>query len=192
MTIIYITTALSAAAAAVFAGLTWRQSKKFWERENLSKQAYITPADNPGKIQYEEGLESTNPVINIKLINTGDNPCTNIKILMLAYNNSVIEDNSDVIFPLYTHMSNPLPKNGKLWINVTNNQLRQYNISEMNIRSTSIVTCRIEYQDVRLQETFENIFYWQIGTEHRLEEIDPLALNKIRKKIQNDLLRLWT
>ncbi|NQT64014.1 MAG: hypothetical protein HQ556_13720 [Candidatus Marinimicrobia bacterium] len=158
----------------------------------LCKRAYITPADEPGNIRWVDGLESIDdPIINIQLTNAGNNLCNNVKFLVLAYNSTIISGESDVLFPLYTHMSNPVPRSGKLFLRVTQNQLSNDGITQMHVLATAIVVMKIEYMDIILQKPYEDTFYWELGTDSNLEEINPQTLDKIRPVIQEDLLRLW-
>ncbi|MBC8400611.1 MAG: hypothetical protein H8E14_03895 [Candidatus Marinimicrobia bacterium] len=187
MNLIYVITALSAAGAAIFAGLTWRSSKKFREEENLSRRAYLTPADEPGYMVISDDPLDIDPVVKIVLINSGTNPCKDINILMLAYNRTVVDDKSPVIFHLKTHMSNPLPKNGKLFITATKNDLKKYGYNNMHILASSFIVVSVKYTDIILQKEDTIIFHWELNDERKLAEIDPHVLDKIHAKFLQDL-----
>lgn len=171
--------ALAAIGAAIFAGLTWRQAKKFKDNDNKSRRAYIAPLSNPGYIKTDAELGESNGIF-INLQNYGINSAINIEGYLLAYNKADIDGtniNPPPIFPPYTfYATNPIPHNAEL-----NFKHQRFSADfSFDILLTGFYVLLLKYTDFVMKCNYEDRFYWKLE-DNNLVEIDI----ETREKLDN-------
>ena len=148
---------------------------KFKKDDNYAKRAYLTPAPDPGKFNYNQENKYN---LEIKLINSGLNPLKEITGVLYLYNSelemigSIKELNSN----------NPIPHNDLFYIYSDTKTEKD----EVIYQATSHLKLDISYYDTLLKRYFYDKFYWTLINDpknygiYRLMECDKEIYNKLK------------
>jgi len=178
--------AVSAIAAAIFAGLTLRQARKFNLEESRSRRAYLTPSDHPGFLKKQDAL-SLEPSLQIDFLNSGVNPCHHVRGLLVAFVKS--EDGIgnvyyEGLFREEHFANNPIPKSGHWLVQVSRQTFQSGGISEMSIILSGFILFKVRYSDRVLRDTYEDTFLWRRSAEGELVEVQPPDYDNLLKNAQ--------
>lgn len=147
-----------------------KQSK---EEESESRRAYLAPCEYAGHFKITELLEDE-PVLSMSLENYGINPASRIEGLILCFNEVDVDGtnkNPKPVLSLSIQNINPVPHNSRVNVRIKNQQFNNLGIDDLTILMSNYLICKVTYYDKILGKEFNDSFFWHVGGEGKLAEI---------------------
>jgi len=169
----------AAALSALFAFLALKQARKIHSEQKRQNRCYLAPHANPGKLIIAHELGEVSH-LKIVLVNYGNNPASEIQIKVLTYNQADIEDRNPSVLPViskHLYINNPVARDIDAKFAITGNGGE----FDFGLMASNYVVCRVKYKDIDLGETFKDTFYWIIGRDNELMEVEPPVLAKLKE-----------